>query len=106
MAKEVECLPSKFEALSSSPTTAKKRKRKPKDFLTQGLKLPRPMLYHLAILPAFFALVIFEIRSHFIARKAWIAVLLFGLPCVARMTGAYYYTQSSAGMGCKHFSPG
>jgi hypothetical protein len=55
--------------------------------------LARQALYHLSHTPAFFALVIFDIESHFLPELAWISILLFMFPAIAGMTGMYHHKQ-------------
>jgi hypothetical protein len=54
----------------------------------QGITFTKQMLNHLHLAPALFALVILEIRSHFLPRSFY-----FILCAVTEMTGAYHHTQ-------------
>jgi hypothetical protein len=43
--------------------------------------------------PVLFALVVFEIPSHFLPELAWIMILLFMLPKIAGIIGVLHYNQ-------------
>jgi hypothetical protein len=56
--------------------------------------LARQVFYHFSQVPSLFVLLIFEIGSHFMPRLIQITIVLFVLPCIARMTSVYHHTQS------------
>jgi hypothetical protein len=55
------------------------------------------------MLPALFALVIFEIGSHFMPGPAWTVIFLFVLPCIARMMSKHHHAQLLVQMASHNF---
>jgi hypothetical protein len=73
---------------------------------TQGFTIAGQTVYQpIWVTPsALFALLLLEIESYFLTNVAWIAILLFMLPFVARETGVYH-SQLLVQMGsCKLLS--